>query len=53
MKSVFFMCFVYKHMENADLEQVLGQHAILLHDVAPSSPIFTNLVSKDLQDFHE
>ena len=36
------MCFVHKHMQNADFGQILSRR-----DLATDDPIFANLVSKD------
>ena len=46
------MCFVHKHMQNADLGQILSRRASTKSRVT-SRPIFANLVSKDAQDLKE
>ena len=46
------MCFVHKHMQNADFGQILGRRASTKGHVT-SRPIFANLVSKDAQDLKE
>ena len=43
------MCFVHKHMQNADFGQFLSRRASTKSRVTPATdgPIFANLVSKD------
>ena len=43
------MCFVHKHMQNADFGQILSRRASTKSCVtlATDGPIFTNLGSKD------
>ena len=44
------MCFVHKHMQNADFGQILLQTCKYKtsRDLATDGPIFANLVSKDV-----
>ena len=46
------MCFVHKHMQNADFGQILCRRASTKR-LATDGPIFANLVSKDVQDLKE
>ena len=42
------MCFVHKHVQNADFGQILCRRASTKRrDLATDGPIFANLVSKD------
>ena len=49
------MCFIHKHMQNADFGQILSRRASTKSHVtiATDGPIFANLVSKDALDLKE